>query len=295
MMLAAGVGFTFPSASTWLMSWLPAILFLLMLFTLLELDSTQLLQDFFTIDAWNYAFVHTVLLSILLCGLAFVLGAEPNLLLAISAITATGSAFAAPAIVKSIDLCPQPNRTMAMCIASTVLMPVVLYINLIIFQPDQFRLDLQAYLLRLMIFLLGPSVLAILMQKSIPQYRLKQISPINANIASFLVLCFPFGLIGSFAVVARQTPEYALKLQVIAVCITLCCFLVALFLFRTRGIKAAFCAAIASGNRNVLLTHAIAGSALGPEYLMLAGALQLPIFALPWLSKMLIGWAPNGR
>ena len=107
-----------------------------------------------------------------------------------------------------------------------------------------------------------------------------------------LVFAFPFGLVGSFRVLFDESPMMALNYFLIAT--GLCCvfFVLSYALYRKQGAAIALTAAITSGNRNVLLTYSIAGTLLGPAFLPLAGALQIPTYFLPlftrWLHKKLL-------
>jgi BASS family bile acid:Na+ symporter len=124
-------------------------------------------------------------------------------------------------------------------------------------------------------------------EESLSRFLIK-ISPYTI----LLVFAFPFGLVGSFRVLFDQDPMMALKYFMIAT--GLCCLFFALsyFLYRKQGKAIALTAAITSGNRNVLLTYSIAGVLLGPAFLPLAGALQIPTYLLPvftrWLSRILL-------
>jgi BASS family bile acid:Na+ symporter len=99
-------------------------------------------------------------------------------------------------------------------------------------------------------------------------------------------------MVGSFRVLFDQNPIMALNYFIIAT--GLCClfFTLSYLIYRKQGKAVALTAAITSGNRNVLLTYSIAGVLLGPAFLPLAGALQIPTYLLPiftrWLNRVLL-------
>lgn len=283
LILAAVLGFLFPTASAELFPFLPYVLFSLMLFTLLGMHQGMLLKLLAKAEIWRYALFHTIVLSVMSCTIAFLLGASNSLLLAISAVAATGSLFATPAIARSVGL--EPLKAMAMTIASTLLMPAVLYINLLLFQDDSVTLDLSSYIQRLMIFIFGPMLFSALCYRLIPHQTLHRIHGKLSQVTILLVLAFPFGLIGSF----RETFDHSLSsgLFYLAAGLAICAlyFVAGYFCYRRQNIDEGLLAAITSANRNVLLTFTVAGSSLGPDFLVLMGAIQLPTYCLPMLVK----------
>ncbi|MCP4493655.1 MAG: hypothetical protein GY820_41090 [Gammaproteobacteria bacterium] len=286
MFCASILGFLLPEYSSAVFEVLPIVLFLLMLVTLLGINQKKLWRALISKTIWAYGLVHSVLLTFVICGSALLLGASEDLLLAISAVTATGSLFATPAIVKSLGF--DPLEAMAMTISSTLLMPIVLFFNLTLFQSNEFSLDIVTYLLRLAIFIAGPIILTYFSVLVFGEKRLISFQERIVPFSLFLVFAFPFGLIGSFSSLIRTSPEHGLFLFSCAVFLILASFCIGFITFIYRGKEKALISAITLGNRNLLLTYAIAGPYLGSEYLPLIGALQLPMFALPWVTKTLL-------
>lgn len=285
LMIAAICGFLFPSLSELIFPSLPYILFFLMLFTLLGMKQSRLIKLLVRKESWFYAFCHAGILSVISCSVSILTGAEANLTLAISAVAATGSLFATPAIARSVGL--EPLKAMAMTITSTLLMPVVLYINLLMFSDNNFSLDIQGYLQRLTIFILGPMLISALCYRIIPHSLLHNVHSKLSQVTIILVLAFPFGLIGSFRTTFNHSLADGLFFLTLAVAICALFFIAGFFLYRHKGVNEALLAAITSANRNVLLTFTVAGSSLGPDYLVLMGALQLPTYCLPIVVKSL--------
>ena len=101
-------------------------------------------------------------------------------------------------------------------------------------------------------------------------------------------MAFPLGLMGSF----RQTLDHdvmqAIALLGISLLLSLSLYFSAYFIYRRYGYEAAITAALVCGGRNLLLTYTIALPFLGSAFLPLVGAIQLPMFSLPWLGKQMV-------
>lgn len=285
LMLAATLGFAIPSASALIFPFLPYILFFLMLFTLIGMKQNELIKMLGQLDIWLYASFHAVGLSVLACSIAGLFGASPSLLLAISAVTATGSLFATPAIARSVGL--DALKAMAMTIASTLLMPAVLYVNLLLFQDNNVSLDMQSYIQRLMIFIAGPMLISAMCYRFIPKDLLHRTHAKLSQVTIVLVLTFPFGLVGEFRVIFDQSIMQGLTYLLIGVALCALFFLIGFMFYRHKGLDDSLLSAITAANRNVLLTYTVAGAYLGPEYMALMGAIQLPTYSLPLIVKAL--------
>ncbi|MGF1703851.1 hypothetical protein L4D09_26525 [Photobacterium makurazakiensis] len=290
LILAGVAGFLFPSLSAAIFPYLPQVLFFLMLLTLLGMNQNQLVKTLFKANVWRYTFVHSVLLTIISCTIAKLIGGSDSFMLAIAGVTATGSLFATPAIARSIGL--DTLEAMAMTIASTLAMPVILFINLLIFQDNDFQLDLVSYAQRLLIFLAGPMLFSAIVYRFVPNPLLLRVHEKLSQVTIILVFSFPFGLVGPFRGVFDQSLSSGLFYSAVGVALCVLFFAVGYFLFRKQGdTNAAILAATASVNRNVLLTYTVAGSYLGPEFIILMGAIQIPTSALPlfirWLKPRL--------
>ncbi|WP_198532309.1 hypothetical protein [Salinivibrio sp. AR647] len=285
LFIAALIGFAFPAVSLALFPFLPYVLFALMLFTLLGIHQGLLVKALGQWQVWVYAFIHAVVLTLITCSIAWLLGASTGLLLAISGICATGSLFATPAIIRSLGM--DALIAMAYTIASTLLMPVVLFVNLTIFSGDAFSLDLQSYVIRLAVFIFGPMAFAAIFHALVKPEKLKRIHGKLAQFTIVLVFSFPLGLVGPFGETWQNDQAYALELLAISVAICMLFFTIAFGLYRRQGQAASMIAAVTAVNRNVLLTYTVAGVALGPVFLPLIGAIQLPIY----LQPLLVRWA----
>ncbi|GAA0836089.1 hypothetical protein GCM10009112_28750 [Marinomonas arenicola] len=289
MFLAAILGFVFPSLSLSVFPFLPLVLFFLMTLTLLGIKQAELIIRLRNRKIWLYSSLHAIFYMLFIGLIGWLFSANASLQLAMVAVAATGSLFATPAIVRALGF--DSVEAMAMTIATTLLLPLVIFVTLLIYQGDSVHLDLVAYFLRLIIFVFGPMAFSFLVHAIAPREALDRMLVKISPYTILLVFAFPFGLIGSFRVLFDQDPMAALNYLLVAMGLCALFFSVSLLVYWRSGKEIALTAAITSGNRNVLLTYSIAGALLGPAFLPLAGALQLPTSLLPvitrWLNKKL--------
>ncbi|MCQ1060224.1 hypothetical protein LRP52_35675 [Photobacterium sp. ZSDE20] len=285
LIVATFAGFIWPEASLTVFPVLPYVLFFLMLFTLLGIEQKALLKILKESNCWIYTFLHSVVMTVISCSLAILIGASDSLLVAIAAVSATGSLFATPAIARSIGL--NALTAMAMTIATTLLMPLVLYINLHLFQNNEFSLDIASYLIRLIVFIVCPMVFSAVVYHFVPRPTLTRVHSKLSQVTILLVFAFPFGLVGPLREAFNSNPSIAINYVFISFCVCFIFFLSSIVFYLRQGKDIALLAAITSSNRNVLLTFTVAGTSLGPDFLILLGALQIPTYALPLFVRLI--------
>ena len=290
MFVFAILGFLLPSVSLAFFPFLPIVLFTLMSLTLLGMKQSELMKRLSSKEIWFYAALHSAVFMGVVSFIGWFLSFDSGLLLAVVAVAATGSLFATPAIVRALGF--DSLQAMAMTIATTLVLPISIFITLIFFQTESVELDWSSYFVRLVVFIFGPMLFSFLVHRFFPEEALSRFLMKISPYTILLVFAFPFGLVGSFRVLFDQDPLVALNYFLIAT--GLCClfFVLSYLFYRKQGKAIALSAAITSGNRNVLLTYSIAGVLLGPAFLPLAGALQIPTYLLPvftrWLNKTLL-------
>ncbi|MGO2356141.1 MAG: hypothetical protein ACTH58_15580 [Marinomonas foliarum] len=290
MFVFAILGFLLPSVSLAFFPFLPIVLFTLMSLTLLGMKQNELMKRLSSKEIWFYAVLHSAVFMGVVSLIGWFLSFDSDLLLAVVAVAATGSLFATPAIVRALGF--DSLQAMAMTIATTLVLPISIFITLIFFQTESVELDWSSYFVRLVVFIFGPMLFSFLVHRFFPEEALSRFLMKISPYTILLVFAFPFGLVGSFRVLFDQDPLVALNYFLIAT--GLCClfFVLSYLFYRKQGKAIALSAAITSGNRNVLLTYSIAGVLLGPAFLPLAGALQIPTYLLPvftrWLNKTLL-------
>jgi len=282
---AAILGFLLPEYSLNVFPILPYCLFVLMTLTLIGMKQNELVNKLKQFHIWLYAVFHSFVLMCLSYGFASLIQADDALTLAIVAVAATGSLFATPAIIRALGF--DVMTSMAMTIASTILLPLAIYVSLFMLQSGDVSLDMRAYIMRLAIFIFGPMLLSYLIHKWVPEEKLGRILVKISPYTILVVFAFPFGLISNFRLQWDQDPMLAYQLIAISSFLVFMFFTAAFLLYKKQGKEEAFMAAVTAGNRNVLLTYTIAGTLLGPMFLPLAGAIQVPTSALPIVTKWL--------
>ena len=285
MFFLAILGFLVPSFSLALFPFLPIVLFSLMTLSLLGMKQNELIKRLSSTVVWGYTLLHSIVFMGVVSFLGWWLSFNDDLLLAVVAVAGTGSLFATPAIVRALGF--DSMQAMAMTIATTLCLPVAICIALFFFQTEHVDLDWVSYLLRLVIFIFGPMLFSFFVHHFFPEDLLNQFLLKISPYTILLVFAFPFGLVGSFRVLFNQDPMMALNYFFIATGLCSLFFVLSFIVYRKKGKAIALTAAITSGNRNVLLTYSIAGALLGPAFLPLAGALQIPTYLLPVLTRML--------
>ncbi|GAB3478630.1 hypothetical protein GCM10027340_08080 [Marinomonas epiphytica] len=260
-----------------------------MTLTLLGMKQRQLIERLKSYSVWRFACLHSFGMMFIVALLGYFLSFSPDLLLACVAAAATGSLFATPAIVRALGF--DALQAMAMTIATTLILPVSIFITLMLFQDNEVSLDLQTYFLRLVVFIFGPMVFSFVVHALMPEKSLNSLLQKVSPYTIILVFTFPFGLIGGFRVAFDEDPLVALNYLLIAIGLCVILFVGAFIVYRNQGKEIALTAALTSTNRNVLLTYTIAGSLLGPAFIPLLGALQLPTYLLPvivrWLNRVM--------
>ena len=288
MVLAYLLGFAWPDASNAVLAYLPQVLFALMFFTLLGISQPKLLQLLSQMGVWRYALLHSFGMTLVFVGLAYLLGIRGDVLLALAAMTATGALFGTSAIVRSIGF--NPLYAMAVTITSTLLMPIILFINLWLFQTGDVQLDLVLYSKRLLIFIISPMVMSAVVHKLFSEQALQRVHQQLSKITIILVMAFPFGLVGAYRHFCDANPVHGVFLLLMAALLCFGLFALNFWIYRKESIEHAISAAVASAGRNALLTYTIAGPFVGSEFMLLLGAMQLPIYMLPLLSRWWIRW-----
>lgn len=285
MFLCALLGFLFPTASNGLFPALPYILFTLMLLTLLSMPMQSLIARVMNKSVWGYGLLHCAFFMLLFALIGWLLDVTGELLLAILGVGATGSLFATPAIVRALGF--DSLEAMAMTIVSTLLLPIALFVPIQWIHVSSGSLDFVTYGIRLLVFIVGPILISYLAHRFLPQEWLNRTLLKLSPYTILLVFAFPFGLIGSYRDLWDRDVMLASQYLLLAIALVSVLFFVTFLVYRNSGVEQALTAAITAGNRNVLLTYSIAGALLGPAFLPLAGAMQVPTYLLPVVTKRL--------
>lgn len=285
MPFCAVLGFAFPTVADALLDWLPEILFFLMFFALLGINQQQLVRRLAQAAVWRFAVLQCMGFCLLAGGAAYVLGARGDLLLAVAAAGATAPLFGSAVMVQAVGF--DPLEAMAQTIAATLIMPWPLWAVLQWLAADGAALNLWLYGQRLLVYILGPIALAVVVRRILPGGVLGRYYPVVGQFNILLLLTFPVGLMGGYRHFCDHNPAAALWF------LGLGCMLVLLFYFgayccyRRYGDAVAIPAALVCGGRNLLLAYTITTPFMGSLFLPLIGAMQLPVFSLPFVGKIM--------
>lgn len=292
MPLCSIIGLLFPNVSNAVLPWLPQILFFLMFFTLLGIDQKALFGKLALSSVWGFATFQNVILCLLTVITGFLLGIRGDLLLAITAFGATAPLFGSGAIVNAMGF--DALLAMAKTIVATLIMPVTLFMVLWLLAGNDAHLDIVAYGKRLVIYIVMPMLLSVVIKRIIPSQTLANYYPKVGQFNVILLLMFPLGLMGGFRELFDANPVQAMYLLAVAVGLTLFIFASTYILYRSKGDKQrAVISATVSSGRNVLLTYTIAMPFLGAMFLPLIGAIQLPMFSIPFFAKKMLEVTKN--
>lgn len=280
------VGFVLPNVSNTVLPWLAGILFFLMFFTLLGINQNALMQKLMLGQVWRFAILQNMLICFFVTIIAYAVGIRGDFLLAVAAVGATAPLFGSGAIVNAMGF--DALLAMAKTIAATLLMPITLWFVLWLLADDNAYLDMAAYVKRLVTYIICPILLSILVRRLLP---VKVLASYYTKIAQFnvlLVLAFPLGLMGGFRQTFDNDPKQALLLFIVAAVLVIFVFIITVVVYLKTGKQPAVIAATVSSGRNVLLTYTIALPFVGSMFLPLVGALQLPMFSVPFFAKLLL-------
>ncbi|PQJ62440.1 hypothetical protein [Photobacterium angustum] len=285
LMVAGIIGFSFPSISRIVFPALPYILFFLMLFTLLGIKQELLIRKLLSKSVWSYALFHSFGLTLFAAILLYLFNISTPLFIAITAVTATGTLFATPAIAKTLGF--DVLHAMALTIASTLMMPIVLFFNLTFLQSDVVNLDFGQYIQRLTIFIIGPMAISAFCYKMINQKLLHKIHQKISKLTVLLIFAFPLGLVAPLREMFERSLQEGMSYLLLGCLLCGLFFGITYLAYYKKNQQAKTLYAITATNRNVLLTYTIASSYLGFEYLALMAAIQIPTYALPVLLKLI--------
>lgn len=288
MPLAACVGFLLPSVADRLLPILPQVLFLLMLLTLLQLNITALWVKMRKMTVWRYALFCVVGCALLGVPVVYLLGARDEWLLVIAGVLVSAPLFGSGAIVSAIGF--DAKDAMAKTIASTLIMPLPL-LTVLYLLADGASLDFGVYATRLVVFIIAPIVLAIGLKKAFARAITRHHAAIG-TVNFFVLLAFPFGLVGSFRHLLDQNLMLGLKALGLGIILTIVPFLAAYFFYQKSPASIKMTHALLAGGGNMLLAYAISAPNLGNLFIPVVGAMQLPIFCLPILAKAMLRSAP---
>ncbi|MBS0241519.1 MAG: hypothetical protein JSS20_05030 [Proteobacteria bacterium] len=290
LVLASGIfiGLAVPSIADYLRPWALPALFLVIVFSLVpfaELPASKLISvdpDIARIILWQ----QVVLPCIVIAG--GIVARFPDSTIMLLIVTAcSGSLFSSPALAEILGL--DRERALQAMVLSTLFMPVSLFLFLSIFIGVQAELDLPAYGLRTLIFLIGPFVMLALYRPvacSMSPAATTRISFGSRWATIVALLVFGTGLMSAVSDKLESDPGKVVFM--LAMATALCLFMIAMttIVMYRFGHREALTAAVVAGFRNIGLGFALVGEMIGPDLAVYAGISLVPVFIAPLILRL---------
>ena len=231
---------------------------------------------------WQMAFLP--LLAILV-GWAIDLPSDLHLMLLLTA--TSSSVFAAPTIAHLFQLNDRlPINGM---VVSTFLMPISLLVFDQSLGGQGFPISLTEYVLRLVIFLLTPLALSILINRVIRYLPTQGAQGLhNAMRAGALLalLVFGVGIMDGVTAKFQSDPARVLSMLWVAVGFGVATLVGTICLFWSLGRDLVLAATVLSVHRNLGLTYAVVGTAVGHDFAIYVAIAQIPMFISPLAIRL---------
>ena len=195
----------------------------------------------------------------------------------------TGSITATTALSRLFNLNSALSLVAGM--AGAILMPVPLYIFLQLLLGPEVSLDLTAYSIRSVFFIVVPFVVAFFIRKLISHeadIRLQENMP---SVAMVFLVFFGLAVMDGVGELMFSDPHRLLSYVALAFGISIGVQLITFFVLFFLGARDATTCALLCAYRNVGFVAAIAGSSLGEDFFIFLGVWQFPMYVLPLLLR----------
>jgi hypothetical protein len=298
LVLAAGIfiGLGVPSIADALRPWALPALFLVSIFSLMPFAQLPLPalfavnRDLARIVLWQQVALPCIVIA------AGVVARFPDTIILLMIVTVcSGSLFSSPALAEILGLDRQ--RALQAMVLSTLFMPLSLFLFLSVFQGAQASLDIGAYGLRTLIFLVVPFSLLALLRPVACSMRPEQWKPVGlgARWATILaLLVFGTGLMSGVAEKLESDPARVLFLLVLATSLCLLMMILTTIVMYRFGHREAMTASIVAAFRNIGLGFALVGEMAVPDLAVYAGISLMPVFIAPLVIRITMEAAPAG-
>ncbi len=235
------------------------------------------------IMVWQMAFLP--LLAVLVGQIADI---PDDLELMLLATATSGSVFAAPTIAHLFRLDNKlPVNGM---IISTFLMPISLLLFGYTLEGNGFDLSLSDYIFRVGMFLLVPLLLSITIHRVANNLSFGNSASLNRALqfgALIALLVFGIGIMDGVLASYIENPDRVLTFLVMAVGYGISATIGTIALFWSLGKDLVLAATILSAHRNVGLTYALCGTAIGLDFSIYVAICQLPMFLSPMFIHLI--------
>lgn len=226
-----------------------------------------------------------ILAPVLLWPLCLALGVPRWLAEVMFLAACAGPIMASPLFAQILRL--DAPLTVAVVVVTTLIMPVSLPLLGRYLPGIEFDIPLDAFLVRVAIFIIMPFVLAALAKWLVGTERLERNGQEIGGLT--VIMLFFFGMSVMDGAQARLIAAPLDILGLVLAAFVLNAFLQAVvgLAFFWQGREMVLAAAQASSNRNVGLVLGLLGAAAGPDFVLFVAAAQLPMFLTPILLPML--------
>ena len=289
LVLAGGifVGLAIPPIADFLRPFALPALFLVIVFSLVPFarrPPNQLLAvdwDMMRIILWQQVVLPSIVIA------AAVVARFPDGLIILLIVTVcSGSLFSSPALAEILGL--DRERALRAMVLSTLFMPLALFLFLSGFLGTQARLDLAAYGVRTLVFLVIPfTILACYMPIARRmQERTSRLVGTSSRWATIVaLLVFGTGLMSAVSDKLDANPTKVVFFLVLATILCVAMVLLTTIVMYRFGHREALTASIVAGFRNIGLGFALVGEMAGPDLEVYAGVSLLPVFVAPLLLR----------
>lgn len=169
-------------------------------------------------------------------------------------------------------------------VASTLLLPLTFGPLLLWLLDLQIAVDLVGFYSRVAFFIAAPFAIAAAVRATIPEDRIRDHAAQIDGAMVLVMIVFVLGLMDGALTRVMADPDLALLYAVCAFALNLALNLTGVAAFWPMGRPAACAMGLASGSRNMALMVAIAGTALGADFLFYTAMAQLPIYLMPLIG-----------
>ena len=179
------------------------------------------------------------------------------------------------------------NDAMALsvCIVGTLIMPIPLYLILNGVVGLETQIKLSVYAERIVVFIVLPFLVVWGLRKILPSSTQRTLVNHTPTIVLGLLMVFGLSVMDGVRAMMTDNPLMLAGLVVLAFSISLVTQALTYLLLRFLGSRDAKTACLLCAYRNMGMVAAIAGAAIGENFLIFVGVWQLPMYILPLLLR----------
>jgi len=168
-------------------------------------------------------------------------------------------------------------------VLATLLLPATLTPVVLLLADTGLRVDLGAFLLRVVLVIGAPFAIAAALRWAIGPQRLRRNDALVGGLNVVLLVVFAIAVMDGVTARLAAEPAYIGKLLAVACLAARVLHLAAYWAFRWAGARSAFNAAVLSGNRNMGLMLAITAGTAGEAFSHYVAIAQIPMYFAPLL------------